>query len=160
GLKVPVIPQADKKGIIEIAHEVENLLLGYLNDEIAVASLAGGTFTITDLSSEDVFAFHPLINQGQAAILGVGAEMPGAPGADGFFNLILAFDHQLAEGRLAAKFLKDLRDRINSYGPAQVHDAHENILACAYCGRTAAEAEVYGGPLVSEVRANGQKGLI
>lgn len=157
GLKVPVIPQADKKGVIEIAHEMENLLLAYLSDEIPVAALAGGTFTITDLSSEDVVTFHPLINQGQAAILGVGAPYrPGGSG-DGFFHLILAFDHQLTEGRTAALFLKELRDRIDSYAGAQRSGAGDAV--CFQCGRTAADPET-GGALIEASGADGQKGLI
>src|SRR5207247_2570732 len=80
-----------------------------------IESLAGGTFTITDLSGEEVFHFLPLINQGQSAILGVGAEVFLPPGRDGMFTLTLAFDHSLSEGRQAARFLKELSNRLQHY---------------------------------------------
>ena len=75
GLKVPVLREADAKSITEIASEMRDLVVTYLDDALAVGSLAGGTFTVTDLSGEGVTAFHPLINQGQSAILGICAEV-------------------------------------------------------------------------------------
>jgi pyruvate/2-oxoglutarate dehydrogenase complex dihydrolipoamide acyltransferase (E2) component len=162
GLKVPVLVQADKKGIVELAREVEGLLLGYLNDELPVAVLAGGTFTITDLSGEGVLFFHPLINQGQAAILGVGSEhsLPGA--TDSFFNLILAFDHQLTEGRMAAAFLRDLRDRVVSYEealrPGATTAGKEPI--CSQCLRSATELVRLKVPLLQTVQPDGAKAFI
>jgi 2-oxoglutarate dehydrogenase E2 component (dihydrolipoamide succinyltransferase) len=136
GLKVPVIRHADNKDVRQITDEIQAVLLNYIDDTLALESLSGGTFTITDLSSEGVTAFHPLINHGQAAILGIGAEV-FAPGArDGFFNLILAFDHQLAEGRQAAKFLKALAQRLQAYEKALAYDRAESSsdeLQCARC---------------------------
>ena len=99
GLKVPVLANADRKTIAETRMELENFVLSYLDDNLPVQALADGTFTVTDLSGEDVHSFVPLINQGQAAILGVGAEyfLPGL--SDGVFNLMLAFDHRLTRTR-------------------------------------------------------------
>ena len=57
GLKVPVIKNADEKEIVAIAHEMEDLVAHYANADIPIASLAGGTFTLTDLSAEGVFSF-------------------------------------------------------------------------------------------------------
>jgi pyruvate/2-oxoglutarate dehydrogenase complex dihydrolipoamide acyltransferase (E2) component len=118
GLKVPVIRRADHKGLKDIADEIQTLLLHYLENRLSLESMAGGTFTITDLSNEGVSSFHPLINQGQAAILGVGAEFFPPGSREGFFNLILSFDHQLAEGRSAAGFLRDLAQRLQAYEAA------------------------------------------
>jgi 2-oxoglutarate dehydrogenase E2 component (dihydrolipoamide succinyltransferase) len=162
GLKVPVIPCADKKGMHEIAREIQELQLHYLEDTIPVATLAGGTFTITDLSGEEVLTFHPLINQGQAAILGVGAEYYPPGSSQGFFHLILAFDHQLTEGRLAANFLKDLRDRIRSYEAAlrPGDEPSSNRLACSRCLRPVSELTALREPLLEEVRASGDRVLI
>ncbi len=117
GLKVPVIAQADTKGLPDIGREMQDRLLDYVNDELPLAALAGGTFTITDLSSEGVVSFHPLINQGQSAILGIGADYATAEATGRACNLILAFDHQLTEGRTAARFLCELRDRVATYAP-------------------------------------------
>jgi pyruvate/2-oxoglutarate dehydrogenase complex dihydrolipoamide acyltransferase (E2) component len=116
GLKVPVIRQADTKSLPEIASEMQAMLRRYLDQALRVDDLAAGTFTITDLSNEGVLTFHPLINQGQAAILGIGSEYSGGAGpAEGFFTLILAFDHQLTEGRQAAQFLQELARRLQAY---------------------------------------------
>jgi pyruvate/2-oxoglutarate dehydrogenase complex dihydrolipoamide acyltransferase (E2) component len=118
GLKVPVIRDADTKSLPDIASEMQELVIEYLNDTLAMKSLAGGTFTVTDLSGEGVFGFHPLINQGQSAILGIGAEFFPPGSREGMFNLILAFDHQISEGRAAAKFLNELKHRIAGYESA------------------------------------------
>lgn len=118
GLKVPVIAKADEKGLPEIASEMQDRVLDYVNDELPLAALAGGTFTITDLSSEGVVSFHPLINQGQAAILGIGADYATAEPTGRACNLILAFDHQLTEGRTAARFLRELREGLANYARA------------------------------------------
>ena len=125
GLKVPVLRQADTKSLQEIVNEMRELLLSYLDNKLRVDSLAGGTFTITDLSAEGAFIFHPLINHGQSAILGVGGEffLPGS--REGLFNLILSFDHQLAEGRQATQFLQDLARRLQAYAAI-----FENNLGC------------------------------
>jgi pyruvate/2-oxoglutarate dehydrogenase complex dihydrolipoamide acyltransferase (E2) component len=166
GLKVPVIRHADRKTITEIAGEMRELLVGYLDDQLPVEALAGGTFTITDLSSEGVFAFHPLINRGQSAILGIGGEV-FAPGArEGLFNLILSFDHQLSEGRTAARFLNELQQRIECYeaslpGPeAQRASAGAEEACCARCRMTPGELEPQGHFLVQTVRSGGSGRLL
>lgn len=152
GLKVPVIHNSDKKGLIEIAEEMQELVVQYMNDELPVACLTGGTFTLTDLSGESVFSFQPLINRGQSAILGVGSEffMPG--GRDGLFSLILGFDHQLSEGRAAAQFLNELRTRLAGYEEAfgrgkQVDDEPR----CDRCLRPASELQATNAHLVHSV---------
>ena len=137
GLKVPVIHQADTKSLQDIASAMQEYLLNYLENTLGVESLVGGTFTITDLSSAGVFTFSPLINQGQSAILGVGGEffLPNSP--EGLFNLILSFDHQLAEGRQAAQFLQDLAYRLQAYSAVfksdMSHEAGVEELHCARC---------------------------
>lgn len=118
GLIVPVIRDADKKSVSAIAKEMREFLIQYLSNEISVESLKGGTFTITDLSSEDVYSFHPLINQGQSAILAVCSEFQAVENQENVFNLILVFDHQLSEGREAARFLNELRQRLGGKGNA------------------------------------------
>jgi 2-oxoglutarate dehydrogenase E2 component (dihydrolipoamide succinyltransferase) len=115
GLKVPVIRDADKKDVGAIAREIQDLLLAYTNGEITLEAASGGTFTVTDLSGEGVLCFQPLINHRQSAILGVGAEFLAPGGSEGYYQLILAFDHRLTEGRTAARFLRDLRDQLSAY---------------------------------------------
>ena len=160
GLKVPVVKNADAKGASETASEMRELVVAYLNDSLPVASLAGGTFTVTDLSGEGVTAFHPLINQGQSAILGVCAEVFPGGAREGWFNLVLAFDHQVSEGRAAAKFLGELRDRLAHYesaAPATAVGAHdaEGEPSCARCGTGYRDLAANGLPLLQTVGADG-----
>jgi pyruvate/2-oxoglutarate dehydrogenase complex dihydrolipoamide acyltransferase (E2) component len=162
GLKVPVIRDADVKGIAAIADEMREQVVAYLDDALTVASLAGGTFTVTDLSGEGVTAIHPLINQGQSAILGICAEVfhPGA--AAGIFNLVLAFDHQLSEGRTAARFLKELRDRLAHYESSVARDdpAPAEGPHCARCQVGYHELAANGHALVQTVQADGSVRLL
>ncbi len=164
GLKVPVVRGADRKGVAELAAEMGDLVVAYLGDELAVEALSGGTFTMTDLSGEGVTAFHPLINRGQSAILGICAEAipAGSPGGEGTFNLVLAFDHQLAEGRSAARFLADLRDRLAAHeasaraaspAPAAAIEEEPRCSRCLKsCGDLGDET-----PMLQTVRADGSK---
>jgi 2-oxoglutarate dehydrogenase E2 component (dihydrolipoamide succinyltransferase) len=160
GLKVPVLREADTKGLAAIAAEMRELLVQYLNGDLPVAALAGATFTVTDLSGEGVLEFVPRLNQGQAAILGVGAEffVPGQ--AAGVYKLILAFDHQLAEGRQAARFLNDLRQRLRAYetalcDPLTFGGPAGEGPCCADCLRPVAELRELGAALLQTVRADG-----
>jgi pyruvate/2-oxoglutarate dehydrogenase complex dihydrolipoamide acyltransferase (E2) component len=123
GLKVPIVRNADTKSVFEIAEEMQDLL---------VSSLAGGTFTITDLSGQNVLTFHPLLNMRQSAILGIGAEYPHES-VERFFNLILSFDHQISEGRQAAEFLEELSQRLRSYEEALGRPEDVNSDYCARC---------------------------
>ena len=140
-------------------------VVAYLDDTLPVAALSGGTFTLTDLSGEGVTAFHPLINRGQSAILGVGAEVFPGGGHGGWFNLILAFDHQLAEGRSAAKFLGELRDRLGHYETAVPGGAATPDVAplppprCARCGSGVGDPSE-GQVLVQTVGADGSTRLL
>ena len=68
----------------------------------------GGTFTVTDLSSYGVTHFIPVLNDRQAAILGICAERPGT----GHQDLVLCFDHRMSEGMRAADFLGALREQL------------------------------------------------
>lgn len=134
GLKVPVIRQANTKSLPEITSEMQALLRRYLDNTLRADDLAAGTFTITDLSSEGVLTFHPLINQGQGAILGIGSEYNSGIGpAEGFFTLMLSFDHQLTEGKPAAQFLQQLARRLQAYEAVMQTQASES--AEPYCAR-------------------------
>jgi pyruvate/2-oxoglutarate dehydrogenase complex dihydrolipoamide acyltransferase (E2) component len=165
GLKVPVIHHADRKTAATIAEEMRELVVAYLDDALPVASLAGGTFTLTDLSGEGVTGIHPLINQGQSAILGVCAEVfpSGIEGGSGSFNLILAFDHQLSDGRAAAQFLGALRDRLSHYEAAASASQATGASSEPRCSRCQAgyrELAENGHALVQTVGPDGSMRLL
>jgi pyruvate/2-oxoglutarate dehydrogenase complex dihydrolipoamide acyltransferase (E2) component len=168
GLKVPIIREADRKGVAAIGSEMRDLVVGYLGDALPVEALSGGTFTLTDLSGEGVVAFHPLINRGQSAILGLCAEVFPSGGREGTFNLVLAFDHQLAEGRTAARFLGDLRDRLISHEASSltskpVEPGSGSVAEeprCSRCLSTYSSLAADGHALVQTVRGDGSTRLL
>jgi len=173
GLKVPVIRTADTKSIAEITNEIQELMVAYLGNTLSNAHLQGGTCTVTDLSGEGVFAFHPLLNQGQSAILGVGGEFFPPGSREGVFNLILAFDHQVSEGRQAAKFLRELGEHLQAYEAALAGDISrdqeaEDVekLSCARCLTPLGKIQEWDKFdhwdhfMVSMVKSNGQRGYL
>lgn len=145
GLVVPIIRNAEKKTASEIANEMREFLVQYLSNGIAVASLVGGTFTITDLSSEGVHWFQPLINQGQSAILAVCTASQSIQTEEDFANLILVFDHQLSEGRQAARFLNELRQQLAG-GQIELtkSTAHKEISAPPRTATETVLADIWG----------------
>jgi len=135
------------------------LTVKYLNDELAVESLAGGTFTISDLAHEGATFFSPLINQRQCAILGVGAEFFATGEKPGWFHLTLTFDHQLSNGREATQFLVDLSRRLSGY--EKVWDAaRRDEPYCRQCERTLSALHEIKAHLVEEVGRNGASSRI
>jgi len=108
GLRVPVVKGAAELALHDIARAVRDLSLRYMRDELTIDDVAGGTFTITDLSAEGVAHFLPVLNERQSAILGLTAERSGTHTRD----LILTFDHRLSDGMQAARFLGALRARL------------------------------------------------
>jgi len=132
GLVVPVIERADERDIHEIAAIMQQQLEAYLEQALSPAQLRGGTFTVTDLSSYGASFFQPLIAEGQSAILGIGGGPPW-PG-DEVLTLTLAFDHQLSEGKRAARFLQDLAARLEEHG-ALASPADETEPHCMVCQR-------------------------
>jgi pyruvate dehydrogenase E2 component (dihydrolipoamide acetyltransferase) len=162
GLKVPVIHRADDKTLPAIATQMQEAIFQYMDDELPVEALSRGTFTITDLSGEDVLSFTPLINEGQSAILGIGAETFIGSSVAGSFELILAFDHRLSDGRTAGQFLRCLRDRMQGHEAAISGSSLPEPAAtgatltslprlCSRCGRSAKEIEELRGYLIASV---------
>jgi pyruvate/2-oxoglutarate dehydrogenase complex dihydrolipoamide acyltransferase (E2) component len=107
GLKVPVVKQAAQSSLRAVAEAVRGLSLRYMRDELTIEDVTGGTFTVTDLSAEGVVHFVPVLNERQAAILGLTAER-----SHGTRELVLTFDHRLSDGMRAGRFLAALRDRL------------------------------------------------
>ena len=159
GLKVPVVRRADAKSLQELDRELRELMVQYLNDELAVESLAGGTFTLTDLAQESATFFNPLINQGQSAILGVGAEFFAPGQREGWFHLTLVFDHQISNGREATQFLVELSRRLAGYEQAWGAIMPEEPC-CHYCERTLPMLQEINAHLVEEVRPDGARSRV
>jgi len=119
GLKVPVVKSADKQELKTLVGAVKDLALRYMRDELTPGELAQPTFTVTDLVASGVTHFIPVLPAGQAAILGICATQPGGT----HFNLVLTFDHRMADGMEAAEFLQQLRTQVQEPMGEQVSGA-------------------------------------
>ncbi|HXW00399.1 MAG TPA: dihydrolipoamide acetyltransferase family protein [Anaerolineae bacterium] len=111
GLLVTVIRDADTKGLQQFGADFRALVDRARAGKSAPDDLSGGTFTITNLGMYRVDAFTPISNLPEAAILGVGRIVP-KPVVKGeeivarkMMTLSLVFDHRVADGAPAARFL-------------------------------------------------------
>ncbi|MDA1279221.1 MAG: dihydrolipoamide acetyltransferase family protein [Chloroflexi bacterium] len=112
GLLVPVIKNADKKSLLEIAQDVRELARKAKANELSIGEMTNSTFSITNLSSYDIEIFNPLLNPPEIGILGVGRveERPAVVGGEvvvrSIGHLNLAFDHRAWDGAPASEFLR------------------------------------------------------
>ncbi|TDH23316.1 hypothetical protein EXU57_17745 [Segetibacter sp. 3557_3] len=134
GLKVLKVEDTNQKTINRIEEEIMQLSERYLQDQLAIEDLSDITFTVTDLSSEGVTAFQPLVNMNNSAILGVSAVDEKL----GRCNLSITFDHRVTEGKLGAIFLRELKERLESYG-LENGAIDTSGIACFRCYKTLAE---------------------
>jgi pyruvate dehydrogenase E2 component (dihydrolipoamide acetyltransferase) len=120
GLLVPVLRNADRKTLAEIALEVERLAEKARKGELSGKELAGGTFTISNLGMYGVDIFIPIINPPECAILGIGKISKKPVVVNDRFeirstiSLSLSFDHRIIDGAIAAKFLQTLKDKLEN----------------------------------------------
>lgn len=116
GLIVPVVQHADKKNILEIAIQAQELAEKAREGKMIPDHLSGGTFTISVLGSVD--AFTPILNSSQSAILGVGRSLEKPVVKKGeivvreMMTVSLTVDHQVIDGAAAAGFLRRLQQLI------------------------------------------------
>ena len=114
-LVVPVIPDADKKGLNEIAAKARELAGKVRDGSITPPELSGGTFTVSNLGMFGVTAFDAVINSPQAGILAVGAIEERAVVRDGqivpasMMTMTLSCDHRILYGADGAQFLARVR---------------------------------------------------
>ncbi len=110
GLMVPVIKDADKKSISEIATEMGELSAQARDGKLSPANMQGATFTISSLGGIGGTAFTPIINAPEVAILGL-SKSSMKPVWDGaafqprlMLPLSLSYDHRVIDGAMAARF--------------------------------------------------------
>jgi pyruvate dehydrogenase E2 component (dihydrolipoamide acetyltransferase) len=110
GLVVPVIRDADKKGILQIAQEMTDLSKKARDGKISPAEMQGGCFSISSLGGIGGTSFTPIINAPEVAILGV-SRSAHKPVWDGkqfvprlMVPLSLSYDHRVIDGASAARF--------------------------------------------------------
>jgi pyruvate dehydrogenase E2 component (dihydrolipoamide acetyltransferase) len=120
GLMVPVIRDADRKSVFELAQEVTDKATRARSMKLEPHELKGSTFTISSLGNFGGQFFTPIINYPEVAILGVGAikEKPvvhnGEIAIRPQMHVSLSFDHRLIDGDVAAKFLGRLKQLLEN----------------------------------------------
>ena len=114
GLIVPVIRDADKKSVLELAKELEQLAQKARDRKVTAEEMKGGTFTVSNQGAIGSAHFTPIINKPEVAILGLGRGAMKPVARDGKVEvrmltpLGLSYDHRVIDGGAAARFMVDL----------------------------------------------------
>jgi pyruvate dehydrogenase E2 component (dihydrolipoamide acetyltransferase) len=122
GLVVPVLNDADRKSISQIASEIEELAMTVREGKFDLDLLRGGTFTISNLGSVGGIYSTPIINPPQVAILLVGRTRTVPQFADDIvvprlmMPLSITYDHRLVDGAAAARFLNEVKNFLAAPG--------------------------------------------
>jgi pyruvate dehydrogenase E2 component (dihydrolipoamide acetyltransferase) len=127
GLIVPVVKNAETLNLLGLAKAIADIAARAREKKLLPDDVQGGTFTITNPGGYGTFHGTPVISQPQAAILGTYAVVKrpwvvqDEMGEDviairSIMNLTLTYDHRLVDGALAGRFLRDLRDRLQTWG--------------------------------------------
>jgi pyruvate dehydrogenase E2 component (dihydrolipoamide acetyltransferase) len=121
GLIVPVIHDAGRKSLRQVAAETKDLGERARSGQLKLEDVSGGTFTVTNLGTWGVDVFTPILNVGETGILGVGRiiEKPAVYRGEitrrSMLTFSLSFDHRVIDGAPAAAFLQTVIDILN-YG--------------------------------------------
>jgi pyruvate dehydrogenase E2 component (dihydrolipoamide acetyltransferase) len=114
GLIVPVIRDVDKKSLLELSKELEELAKKARDRKVSAEELKGGTFTISNQGGIGGAHFTPIVNKPEVAILGLGrgSLKPGVRNSKIEPRLMmpigLSYDHRVIDGGAAARFTVDL----------------------------------------------------
>lgn len=120
GLLVPVVRDADKQSLQEIAQETRRLAQGAREGTLTVDEVTSSTFTVTNLGAYGVDGFTPIINPPEVAILGVGRIVDKPAIHDGqivrrsIMVLSLTIDHRIVDGAPGAEFLRTVKQLLES----------------------------------------------
>jgi 2-oxoglutarate dehydrogenase E2 component (dihydrolipoamide succinyltransferase) len=127
GLIVPVIKNAEGLNLLGLARAIADIAARARDKKLLPDDVQGGTFTITNPGGYGTFHGTPIISQPQAAILGTYAlvkrpwVVQDELGEDviairPIMNITLTYDHRLVDGALAGRFLRDLREKLQTWG--------------------------------------------
>jgi len=114
GLMVPVIRDVDKKSVLDLSRELEQLAQKARDRKVSGDELKGGTFTISNQGAIGGAHFTPIVNRPEVAILGLGRGAMKPVARDGKVEirmmtpLALSYDHRIIDGGEAARFIVDL----------------------------------------------------
>lgn len=116
GLLVPVLRDADRKSVSELASETRDKAVRARERKLRAEEMSGGTFTISNLGMYGIEQFTAVINPPESAILAVGAAAEELRLADGevvarkILRVTLSADHRAIDGAVAAQFLAHLKE--------------------------------------------------
>jgi pyruvate/2-oxoglutarate dehydrogenase complex dihydrolipoamide acyltransferase (E2) component len=114
GLVVPVVRDADKKSLREIAADIDSLAKGAREQTLTAAELQGATFTVTSPGKFGGLMATPIVMHPQAAILGIHKATERPVVRDGqivirtILNMSITFDHRILDGMTASKFVLEV----------------------------------------------------
>ncbi len=120
GLIVPVIRDADKRGILDLARESRRLVDAARTGKLKPEEFQGGTFSVSNLGMFEIEEFTAVINPPESAILAVGAIQPTPVVVDGQvvvrdrMKVTLSVDHRALDGATGARFLQELKRLLES----------------------------------------------
>lgn len=121
GLIVPVIKDAGKKDLLQLAQDIQDIALRARTKKLKPEDVQGGTFTITNYGLNGSLFGTPIILLPQVAILGVGAVVKRAVVIDdaiairSMMYLSLSFDHRVMDGANADMFLRKIKDILEGW---------------------------------------------
>ena len=118
GLLVPVIGDADRKGLGELAREREDLERAARSGKLRADAVAGAVVTVSNLGTLGVDRFTAIVNPPEAAIIAVGrvsdrvVAKGGSPAVRPVVTLTLSVDHRVADGATASRYLSAVAERL------------------------------------------------
>jgi pyruvate dehydrogenase E2 component (dihydrolipoamide acetyltransferase) len=120
GLLVPVIRDADRKSVLEIARDLGEISAKARDRKIQLDELRGGTFSVSNLGGLGTTYFSPIVNWPEVAILGMGRSSTKGRMRDGNFEprvvlpLAVTYDHRVIDGADAARFLRWIAEALEN----------------------------------------------
>jgi len=126
GLIVPIISDVDKKSILDLSKELEQLAQKARERKVTGDELKGGTFTISNQGAIGGAHFTPIVNKPEVAILGLGRGAMKPVARNGKVEvrmmtpLALSYDHRVIDGAEAARFIVDLVAAIENFSEKAV----------------------------------------
>jgi len=121
GLLVPVIRDVDKKDLLQLSREVEDLAARARERKLSLGEMKGGTFTISNQGGIGGGHFTPIVNAPEVAILGLGRGGWKAVVKDKqiqqrlILPLAVSYDHRVMDGGVAARFTVDLVQALENF---------------------------------------------
>jgi pyruvate/2-oxoglutarate dehydrogenase complex dihydrolipoamide acyltransferase (E2) component len=128
GLRVGVIKHANKKSLAEIEESLLDLIDKYIERKLTSEDISDATFTVTDLTDQNINSFIPLIKNKNSMMIGICGEQGGIQ------SISATFDHRAADGLVASKFLNMLIDVI-----LDTYSGVSEIYSCSRCMKTLEE---------------------